>query len=78
MTYDQWKTRTPWDDAEEECRIDELLDKENAFDTALSRDEVAPGYHVYGPYVVQVLENSEIDYCSTIVMPARVGWTPRF
>lgn len=70
-SYDQW-------DDQEEDRTDKLLDDESKFDAALSRDEVAPGYHIYGPYVIQVLEDGDIDYCSTIVMPARIGWTPKF
>lgn len=80
MTYDQWKTRTPWDDAEED-RVDEELDHESlcaAFDDALARDEVAPGFHAYGPYVVRVFENGDCDLVGTVVLPSRVGWEPVF
>lgn len=77
-SYDAWKTRSPDDDAVEEYeRADRELDDES-LEAALARDEVNAGFATWGPYVLEVLENGEIGFVSTIVLPSRVGWEPVF
>lgn len=79
-TYDQWKCDPGWGEPDEDgpSNEDEYLDEQSQFDAALARDEVCPGYHRYGPYVVNVLENGDVDFCATIILPASVGWEPTF
>lgn len=76
--YDAWKTRSPDDDAVEEYeRIDREIEDES-FLAALDRDEVAPGFHRNGPYVVEVFANGVVDIVSYVVLPSRIGWEPTF
>lgn len=77
-----------WDDDDRPERADEYLEATAlgpsryeslcaAFDDAMSRDEVADGFHAFGPYVVEVVAGVVVDM-NTIVLPSRVGWEPVF
>jgi hypothetical protein len=76
MTYDQWKTRSPDNDYDENEGPD--YEFESLLDSLVDRDMVWPGFHRDGGLLIEVFNTGDVEILGYVVLPSCVGWEPKF